>query len=69
MLYIYLILLFNRLIVHSISLFIREKLKIKPTAVDELVNATNNDIRQVINILSTYRLSSQQMTDEDAKIV
>ncbi|KAI9252346.1 hypothetical protein BDA99DRAFT_179359 [Phascolomyces articulosus] len=51
------------------SISFKEKLNIRPTAVDELVNATNNDIRQVINILSTYRLASQKMTDEDAKYV
>ncbi|KAI7855495.1 replication factor RFC1 C terminal domain-containing protein [Circinella umbellata] len=59
----------NQIRSKMMSISYKEKLKIKPTAVDELVNATNNDIRQVINILSTYRLSSQQMTDEDAKIV
>src|SRR4051794_33751438 len=34
----------------------REKLKLSSNAVDALVAATRSDIRQVINILSTYKL-------------
>ncbi|KAI9477089.1 replication factor RFC1 C terminal domain-containing protein [Zychaea mexicana] len=51
------------------SIAYKENLFIKPAAVDELVQATHNDIRQVINILSTYRLASKKMSDEDAKAV
>ncbi|ORZ19695.1 replication factor RFC1 C terminal domain-domain-containing protein [Absidia repens] len=46
-----------------------EKLRIEANAVDELVALTGNDIRQVINILSTYRLSSDEMKYGDAKII
>ncbi|KAI8335852.1 replication factor RFC1 C terminal domain-containing protein [Chlamydoabsidia padenii] len=46
-----------------------EKLRIEPNAVDELVTQTGNDIRQVINILSTYRLSKTDMKYGDAKII
>jgi replication factor C subunit 1 len=37
--------------------------------VDQLVEATRNDIRQIINILSTYRLSQDQMSFDQAKTV
>jgi replication factor C subunit 1 len=40
-----------------------------PNAVDELVAATHNDIRQVINILSTYRLKEDGMDYDQAKAV
>ncbi|KAI9303666.1 replication factor RFC1 C terminal domain-containing protein [Cunninghamella echinulata] len=46
----------------------KEKLKIEPNAIDELVSMTGNDIRQVINILSTYRLSKDVMKYNDAKL-
>lgn len=50
-------------------LIIREKLRISSNAVDELVSATHNDIRQIINILSTYRLNQEDMTFDQAKKV
>ncbi|ORZ24576.1 replication factor RFC1 C terminal domain-domain-containing protein [Absidia repens] len=46
-----------------------ENLTIEPNAIDELVAATGNDIRQVINILSTYRLCSNDMKFGDAKSI
>ncbi|KAI8093321.1 uncharacterized protein BX664DRAFT_329437 [Halteromyces radiatus] len=51
------------------SIAFQEKLKIEPNAVDELVSLTGNDIRQIINILSTYRLSKNEMKFGDAKII
>lgn len=47
----------------------REGLDLKPNAVDELVTSTQNDIRQVINILSTYRLNESGMDYDQAKKV
>ena len=47
----------------------REGLKIEPNAIDQLVDSTRNDIRQIINILSTYRLAQDQMTFDQAKVV
>ncbi|KAI8059451.1 P-loop containing nucleoside triphosphate hydrolase protein [Gongronella butleri] len=44
-----------------------EKLKVEPNALDELVAITGNDIRQVINILSSYRLAHTDMKYNDAK--
>ncbi|KAI7887255.1 replication factor RFC1 C terminal domain-containing protein [Mucor mucedo] len=52
-----------------LSIAYREKLKITPNAVDELVQATHNDIRQIINILSTYRLNQDAMDFDQAKKV
>lgn len=45
----------------------REKLDINPNAIEELVSITQNDIRQIINILSTYRLNNTSMGYDDAK--
>ncbi|KAI8338434.1 replication factor RFC1 C terminal domain-containing protein [Chlamydoabsidia padenii] len=47
----------------------KEHLQIEPNALDELVSLTGNDIRQIINILSTYRLSSDDMKYGDAKTI
>jgi replication factor C subunit 1 len=44
-----------------------EKLKIPPPVVDELVQGTNSDIRQVLNMLSTYKLGKSEMSFEDGK--
>lgn len=52
-----------------LSIAYKEKLKITPNAVDELVTATHNDIRQIINILSTYRLNEDSMDYDKAKAV
>ncbi|ORE17800.1 DNA replication factor C, large subunit [Rhizopus microsporus] len=45
----------------------KEKLDINPNAIEELVSTTQNDIRQIINILSTYRLNNTSMGYDDAK--
>ncbi|KAI7908090.1 replication factor RFC1 C terminal domain-containing protein [Cokeromyces recurvatus] len=52
-----------------LSIAFKEGLKIQPNAVDELVSLTQNDIRQIINILSTYRLKESDMTYDQAKAV
>lgn len=51
----------------SSYVYYRENLDIEPNALDELVSATGNDIRQILNILSTYRLCSNDMKFGDAK--
>lgn len=50
-------------------LYYREGLKLTPNAVDELVASTQNDIRQIINILSTYKLAQDDMDYDQAKKV
>ncbi|RCI04017.1 hypothetical protein CU098_011383 [Rhizopus stolonifer] len=52
-----------------LSIAYKEKLNISPNAIDELVAATQNDIRQIINILSTYRLKETDMSYDQAKTV
>ncbi|KAJ1976736.1 DNA replication factor C complex subunit Rfc1 [Dimargaris xerosporica] len=45
----------------------KEKLKLQPNAIDQLVASTHADIRQILNLLSTYRLSNASMTYDDSK--
>ncbi|KAJ1979470.1 DNA replication factor C complex subunit Rfc1 [Dimargaris verticillata] len=45
----------------------KEKLKLQPNAIDQLVASTHADIRQILNLLSTYRLSNASMSYDDSK--
>ncbi|KAJ2495325.1 DNA replication factor C complex subunit Rfc1, partial [Coemansia sp. RSA 2052] len=45
----------------------RENFKIEPNAISQLVQSTHNDIRQVINLLSSYMLSKSSMSYMDSK--
>ncbi|OLY80451.1 Replication factor C subunit 1 [Smittium mucronatum] len=45
----------------------REGLKIDPAAADQLSTATQSDMRQVLNILSTWKLSRDSMTYDEGK--
>jgi replication factor C subunit 1 len=47
----------------------REGLKLQPNVVDQFVEGTHSDIRQIINLLSTYRLSRTDLGFEDSKKV
>ncbi|KAI9316053.1 replication factor RFC1 C terminal domain-containing protein [Dichotomocladium elegans] len=49
------------------SIAYRENLKVEPNAIDELVQSTHNDMRQIINILSTYKLSQDKLNYDSAK--
>ncbi|KAI9098333.1 putative DNA replication factor C subunit Rfc1 [Phlyctochytrium arcticum] len=44
-----------------------EGLELKPNVVGELVSSTSADIRQILNMLSTYRLSSKVMSFDQSK--
>ncbi|KAI8915005.1 replication factor RFC1 C terminal domain-containing protein [Powellomyces hirtus] len=44
-----------------------EGLELKPNVVAELVSSTSADIRQILNLLSTYRLSGTVMTFDQSK--
>ncbi|ORX49128.1 DNA replication factor C, large subunit [Hesseltinella vesiculosa] len=57
----------NQLRSHFMKICWKENLKVEPNAIDELVAITGNDIRQVINILSSYRLAHTDMKYADAK--
>ncbi len=45
----------------------KEKLSLKPNVVGELVQSTSADIRQILNLLSTYRLGSDVLSFDQAK--
>ena len=42
-------------------------MKIAPNVVDELVKGTNSDIRQVLNMLSTFKLGRSEMDFDESK--
>ncbi|WOO84678.1 Replication factor C subunit 1 [Vanrija pseudolonga] len=50
-----------------LSILHKEKLKIPSNVVDELIGGVNSDIRQVLNMLSTYKLSKSDMTFDEGK--
>ncbi|KAJ2367559.1 DNA replication factor C complex subunit Rfc1, partial [Coemansia sp. RSA 2611] len=45
----------------------RENFKLEPNAMSQLVQSTHNDIRQVINLLSSYMLNRSSMSYMDSK--
>ncbi|KAI7885021.1 DNA replication factor C, large subunit, partial [Lichtheimia hyalospora FSU 10163] len=45
----------------------REGLSVEPNAIDQLVASSHNDLRQVINMLSTYKLSQDRLNYDQAK--
>ncbi|KAK9477360.1 replication factor RFC1 C terminal domain-containing protein [Lipomyces japonicus] len=51
-----------------LSIAYREGLKIPAQVIDQLVQSTHADIRQIINLLSSFRLRSNEMTYEDGKV-
>ncbi len=48
-------------------LLCREGMKIDKNVVDSLIESTNSDIRQVLNMLSTWRLSKKEMNFDEGK--
>lgn len=47
----------------------REKLDIPGNVIDQLVAGTQSDIRQILNILSTWKLSNDKMDFDEGKTV
>ncbi|KAK6465321.1 DNA replication factor C, large subunit [Scheffersomyces coipomensis] len=47
----------------------RENIKLDPTVIGQLVQATNNDIRQMINLLSTVSKTQKSIGSDEAKDV
>lgn len=45
----------------------REKLKIPVNVVDQLIAGAQSDIRQVLNMLSTWKLANSSMTFDEGK--
>ena len=51
------------------SIAYREGLKLQPQVVDQFVEGTHSDIRQILNLLSTYRLSRTDLAFDESKKV
>ncbi|KAG2121607.1 replication factor RFC1 C terminal domain-containing protein [Suillus clintonianus] len=49
------------------SIAYKEKMKIPANVIDQLITGSQSDIRQVLNMLSTWRLSSSSMDFDEAK--
>lgn len=47
--------------------FTREGLKIDAKAMDQLVEGSQSDVRQIINMLSTWRLSAEALDFDNGK--
>ena len=45
----------------------REKIDVPANVVDQLVQGTQSDIRQVLNILSTWKLGHDSMSFDEGK--
>lgn len=45
----------------------REKMKLPANVVDQLIQGVNSDIRQVLNMMSTWKLSSNTMDFDESK--
>ncbi|CDO76341.1 hypothetical protein BN946_scf185011.g5 [Trametes cinnabarina] len=50
-----------------LSIAFKEKLKIPANVIDQLVQSAQSDIRQVLNMLSTWKLSSNTMDFDEGK--
>lgn len=51
------------------SIALREKVKLDPSVIGQLVQATNNDIRQMINLLSTVSKTQKVIGSDEARDV
>lgn len=51
----------------TVKVSCREKLKIPANVVDQLVTGAQSDIRQVLNMLSTWKLSNESMDFDEGK--
>lgn len=49
------------------SIAFREKMPLKPAVIDQLVEGTRADIRQIINMMSTYKTTSSTMSFDESK--
>ncbi|KIK76426.1 hypothetical protein PAXRUDRAFT_835365 [Paxillus rubicundulus Ve08.2h10] len=50
-----------------LSIAYKEKMKLPANVVDQLIGGAQSDIRQVLNMLSTWRLSSETMSFDESK--
>ena len=49
------------------SIAFREGLKLPPNVIDQLVDGTGSDIRQMINMISTFAVNSKNMDFDQGK--
>lgn len=49
------------------SIAYKEKLDLPTTAIDALVEGTRADIRQIVNMLSTYKTTSGSMSYDESR--
>lgn len=47
--------------------YCREKMKVAGNVIDELVASSQSDIRQILNMLSTWKLSNSDMSFDEGK--
>lgn len=52
-----------------LTIALREKLKLDPTIIGQLVQATGNDIRQMINLMSTVSKTQKVINHENSKAI
>ncbi|KXN91146.1 Replication factor C subunit 1 [Leucoagaricus sp. SymC.cos] len=50
-----------------LSIAFKEKMKVPANVIDQLIQGTQSDIRQVLNMLSTWKLSSDKMDFDEGK--
>ena len=51
------------------TIIFKEKMQIPANVVDELITGVGSDIRQVLNMLSTWKLHNDTMDYEDGKLL
>lgn len=49
------------------SIMFKEGMTVPPQALDQLVAASQSDIRQVLNMLSTWKLNKKDMNFDESK--
>lgn len=52
-----------------LTIALREKLKLDPTIIGQLVQATGNDIRQIINLMSTVSKTQKVINHQNSKLI
>ncbi|KAK0205975.1 purine nucleotide binding protein [Desarmillaria ectypa] len=50
-----------------LTIAFKEKMKVPANVIDQLIAGSQSDIRQILNMLSTWKLSSDSMTFDDGK--
>ena len=57
----------NQIRSRIMTIAFREHMDLKPNTIDELVANTQGDIRQILNVLSTWKLKASSMSFDEAK--